>query len=78
MSALDRLIQLNLINKQEEEISGTGEERITLNALILEQESILKGELGEKGFDEVIDAVVEFIDGNISEEDIRKVYAKWA
>jgi hypothetical protein len=78
MSALYSLIELNLRSIKVEEISGTGEERIKLNALMLEQERILKEEIGEVGFDEVIDAIVEFIDGNMTEEDVRKVYAKWA
>jgi hypothetical protein len=78
MSALDHLIELNLRNRDIEKINGTGEERIILNELMLEQERILKEEIGETCFDEVIDAIVEFIDGNISENDARKVYAKWA
>jgi hypothetical protein len=78
MSVLDHLIELNLRTRDIEKIKGTGEERIKLNALMLEQERILKEEIGENGFDEVIDAVVDFTDGNISEGDVRKVYAKWA
>jgi hypothetical protein len=77
MSALYSLIELNLRSIKVEEMSGTGEERIKLNTLMLEQERILKEEIGEVGFDEVIDAIVEFIDGNTKEEDVRKVYAKW-
>jgi hypothetical protein len=78
MSTLHSLIELNLRSLQVEQISGTGDERIKLNALMLEQERILKEEIGETGFDEVIDALVEFVTGNISEHNLRKVYAKWA
>jgi hypothetical protein len=77
MSALERLFELNLRNRDIEQINGTGEDRILLNKLMLEQERILKEEIGETGFDEVIDAIVGFIDGNISEDDVRKVYAEW-
>jgi hypothetical protein len=78
MSTLHSLIELNLRSLQVEQISGTGDERTKLNALMLEQERILKEEIGETGFDEVIDALVEFVTGNISEHNLRKVYAKWA
>jgi hypothetical protein len=77
MSALDHLIELNLRNREIEQIKGTGEDRIILNELMLEQELILKEEIGENGFDEVVDAIVEFTVGNLSEDDVQKVYAKW-
>ena len=77
MSALDLLIEYNLRASGIEKINGTGEERIFLNKLMLDQETLLKTELGENGFDEVIDAIVEFIEGNMSETDVRKVYDKW-
>lgn len=74
MDAFESLLELNLRNRDIQEISGTGAERIELNDLMLEQERTLKEELGEQGFDEVIDAIVEFIDGNLTEAEVRKVY----
>jgi len=77
MTTLDRLINLNIHYHQLGEIHGTGNERAHWNEIMLEQERILKSEIGEAGFDEVIDAIVDFIEGKATESDIRKVYAKW-
>ncbi|MGD2353361.1 hypothetical protein ACP8H2_16910 [Bacillus subtilis] len=77
MSAIKRIIELNIHNRELEEVQGTGSERIELNSAIIEQEQILKDQIGLQGFNEVIDAVVDFIEGNSSEKHVWDVYARW-
>ncbi|MEC0399931.1 hypothetical protein [Bacillus subtilis] len=77
MSAIKRIIELNIHNKELEEAPGTGSERIEINSAIIEQEQILKDQIGPQGFNEVIDAVVDFIEGNSSEKHVWDVYARW-
>ncbi|MEC1690341.1 hypothetical protein P9E05_02215 [Bacillus mojavensis] len=77
MSAIKRIIELNVHNRELEEVQGTGSERIEINSAIIEQEQVLKDQIGLQGFNEVIDAVVDFIEGNSSEQHVWDVYSRW-